>query len=780
MNDNSGDKTSIPFPASLGLVKREEVKDLLLEVRQGTIPSDLQGHAFFVGPGGFINSADVGQSGLINPSHAGTPLFNGDPLLHRLDLSAGEVRLTSKIPRTPCFYTDLACQEKEGNSTWQSYGYGNFGLARLSIKLGFRNEVNTAVIPIRFSEDEGYRLLLTWDAGRPFEIDPVTLDIATAIGYDREWQEQIPLPLPFGIVTTPAHPAFAPPSEKDGKDAQLFTLNYGKSLGTELHPIFHRYVDAPFTKSEDELILFFHGLIDFTEGMLNVARAILKSLRSLERASPSWLKNRSKKAISRILRALRSLLQPDSMGSRELSNREITPGILNFFDELLNKEISMTDHREGLIEQSLDEFLRLISVFRGLLNSANNMSDFVHLIQWDGQQEKLKKWKVLLEGDTPDSLVSPRIMQSMHQIGVTRNHVILMDTVFKLGAEQILTAPAPDYPELERLIRQLLDFRQGDETRLYFIKREDLQNDRDFVKAEHVRIQRGTAHFLVDYENPSNKITLHCVHNTGWDAAEWIRPYDTFRDGQASGLLGMSSGSTDINYIAKYVIDVENRTIDKAELTTDTSEESTWMLALYAVCMPDGVTPPNHINQIFWNGWGNYSDLLPDYIQSLNRDAEPRQFTVDQAVEIANRGVSGTLIRTDTESMSITDSYQFPLGCFGNSVQFIPKPDAAPGSDNGYLICVVNGNKDPEHSEFWIFDAENLGRGPICCLGHPSLKIGLTIHSTWIPAIHKRKATYKISVQDDYNEKLKRIKREQELGPLFHTYVYPHFQHTFF
>jgi hypothetical protein len=93
---------------------------------------------------------------------------------------------------------------------------------------------------------------------------------------------------------------------------------------------------------------------------------------------------------------------------------------------------------------------------------------------------------------------------------------------------------------------------------------------------------------------------------------------------------------------------------------------------------------------------------------------------------------------------------------------------------------VVNGNKDPEHSEFWIFDAENLGRGPICCLGHPSLKIGLTIHSTWIPAIHKRKATYKISVQDDYNEKLKRIKREQELGPLFHTYVYPHFQHTFF
>ena len=67
-------------------------------------------------------------------------------------------------------------------------------------------------------------MLITWDAGRPYEIDTKSLDVVTPIGSNTEWKEQIPLDLPFEIVNTAAHPVFDP------HDQNLYTINYGKSI----------------------------------------------------------------------------------------------------------------------------------------------------------------------------------------------------------------------------------------------------------------------------------------------------------------------------------------------------------------------------------------------------------------------------------------------------------------------------------------------------------------------------------------------------------------------
>ena len=125
--------------------------------------------------------------------------------------------------------------------------------------------------------------------------------------------------------------------------------------------------------------------------------------------------------------------------------------------------------------------------------------------------------------------------------------------------------------------------------------------------------------------------------------------------------------------------------------------------------------------------------------------------------------------------MKISNRYIFPAGCFGNSVQFIPRPGSDPGGDSGYLMCIVNSSDHPEQSEFWLFDAHSLSSGPICRLGHPSVKLGLTIHSAWIPEICRRRATYNVSVREDYDERLRHIKRPGLL-PLFQNHVYPHFE----
>ena len=760
-----------PFPASIALVNRERIKDQRLDVLEGSIPADLTGHAYFIGPGGFINSPELGSTGLIHPSCDGTPLFNGDPLLHRLDFSAREVVLNSNIIRTPCFYTDQACLT---DPQWYEYRYRNTGLARLSFRLGFRNEINTAVIPMRFNDHEGNRLLLTWDAGRPFEIDPVDLEIATAVGFDKEWKEQIALPMPFGIVTTPAHPVFDSSSGPDQQGPRLFTLNYGKSIGTSLHPIKSGYVDAPF-KSDKQLIKSVQRLTTITQVVVTGLLKALIVLRKIESMLPSRIIVRGK-IITRIpLRPISRLfaLPPDS--PQELTLSAFVSRLAVLLDRSLEQEIATQGvGAQPLLDSSLAELDRLIKVLSRLIEAPEKMEDFVHLISWDGEQP-LQKWKVLVKDETTQAMLSPRIMQSMHQLGVTQDYLVLMDTVFKLGAEQLLTSPAPDFPVLERMIRRLIDFRQSDNTVLYLIKRSDLNASTTEVVAKQIVIPRGTAHFLLDYINPNNQITLHCVHNTGWDAAEWVRPFDQFEDTAYPGIVGMATGSTDVNLLARYVIDAEQGAVIESKFADDPNKDLTWMLALNAVCQPDGVTPPDRIKNIFWNGWGSHGDLLPEYIQKLNHPAKHRNLPVDEAVKVAALGLPGTLLRLDTETMTIEDQYVFPAGRFGNSVQFIPRPGAQAGGDDGYLMCIINGSDDPKTSEFWLFDAQNLSSGPVCCFGHESVKVGMTIHSTWVPEISNRSATYRVPVEQDYNEKLDTIERKDELLPLFKQYVYPNF-----
>lgn len=780
----------VPFPASVGLLRRDGLTDAPLQVLEGSLPSDLHGHAFFMGPGGFLDSEPLGADGLIHPSADGTPLFNGDPLLHRLDFGDGKVRITSRIPRTPCFYTDQATLP---NSPLHKYGYANHGLARLSFKLGFRNEVNTAVVPMRFNAAEGNRLIITWDAGRPFEIDPCSLEIATAVGFNSEWREWIPLPLPFGIVTTLAHPAFDPhPGPEapvsDGGGARLFSLNYGKSIDTALHPILKGFADAPFTRGDAALQADFERLITVAERLLGATRQVLRLIETLERVLPPRLERWIRGGLRGLLRPSRALLRPTA-ATPAIGKRHVASELLALLEEQLEEGTQNT-------HMHVKELLRLLKVARGLLADADSMEDFVDLISWDGQQKKLQKWAVRVHPvEDDDGCVSPsgspRILQSMHQMGVTRDYVILMDTAFKLGVEQLLTAPSPKFPAMERALRNLLDYRQSDYTILYIISRRDLRPDRKEVTARRVKIPRGTAHFLVDYDNPHNQITLHCAHNIGWDAAEWNRPYDEydrdpfpgFAQGTFPGVVGMATGSTDINVLGRYVVDGETGKVDecKTKLADDPGRDLTWMLALCAWCQPDGVTPPLTIKQIFWNGWGSHGDLLPTYIERLYAPAGPRTFTVEEAADVARRGLPATLLRLDTESMTIADRYVFPAGRFGNSVQFLPSRQSTPGGGEGYLLCVVNGSDDPAHSEFWLFDAARLSAGPRCRLGHPGLKVGMTIHSTWLPEISPRQATYSVPVKKDCEQRFRHIKRMKQnpkirkLRRLFEQYVYPHY-----
>ena len=70
---------------------------------------------------------------------------------------------------------------------------------------GHTNAANTAPLPW------GDRLFMTWDAGRPVEVDPVTFDYLGEVGHRSEWKgfEVSPQPL-LPMVMSSAHPVIDP------------------------------------------------------------------------------------------------------------------------------------------------------------------------------------------------------------------------------------------------------------------------------------------------------------------------------------------------------------------------------------------------------------------------------------------------------------------------------------------------------------------------------------------------------------------------------------------
>lgn len=245
------------FPASVLSVSRDEFgypednpeaqyPPLTLKEKEGKpLPSDLQGHAFIIGATGSINSyqSDV-ASNTVLPSHDGTtPLYNGDGMVYRIDFNrvSEGAKLSARKIKAPCYYADQATnyckqyQGLQGEDKSTDLRFKNLGITRVSGPLGTRNQLNTAFLPLQFSEAEHERLLVTWDVGRPYEIDPKTLETVTPVGKNSEWEEVNKVEkllfkptTPFKTIQSSAHPVFDPYTQ------EMFTVNVGRSLSNVL------------------------------------------------------------------------------------------------------------------------------------------------------------------------------------------------------------------------------------------------------------------------------------------------------------------------------------------------------------------------------------------------------------------------------------------------------------------------------------------------------------------------------------------------------------------
>ena len=634
-------------PASVLTARRTELDAVPLQILEGTLPEGLEGHFFVVAPVGTVATGGL-------PYPRPTTVMNGDGMVVRVDFAAGSARVTSRLVRTWDQRADALTHESPDLAALR---FTTAGIARIGL-LGARNFANTAFQPF-LGADGTPRLLVTYDAGRPWELDPQTLEAITPIGARDEWTASALGPLPFPLFLSPAHPAFDPAT------GELFTANYVRSPASLLGLSAAGLLAGLPTVVRKPLAAALEGLSDLADG--DALRAIVDRLRGV----------------------------------------------------------------------GLGDALR-----EHVLERAPQPETGCAVVRWDGEGKLARTHLVLADG-------SPvTIRQSVHQIAVTHGHVILLDTGFKLGAAQLLNDPLPGEEQLDAVLRTLLDEPQMSDTVLYVVPRAALSPG-GVATAVRVVIPVESDHFVADYDEDGDLLTVHLAHAPATDLAEWVRPYDqnhyTGQTGPAYAGGFLAVGAMDVGRLGRYVIDAKSGAVRDAAVLVD--DEKLWAISLYAgegLGSTDAL--PERIRSIFWGTEGVFPDLLTRYVHDLYADY-PHRITPLAEIEAlpAQGGRPACIVRLDTRSMTIADSLVLPSGTMVSSLQFVQRPGAQPGRDDGWLLCMVFTETRPE---LWILDAKDLSAPP-CRLASDALVVGFSLHAAWLPTLAPRTSRYAVPIDDE-------------------------------
>lgn len=219
-------------------IRKQENKDQpnqiipLSELKLAELPPGLHGYAFIVGA--LFQSED-------RPEEDGTQVYTGDGMVYRLGFEDGKAILKTRIAKTPCYYADPATKfyilDWILNKKIRSYfvkkykllsyflAFRDGGQSRFSLILGSRNQLNTAFLKTRD------HLLLTIDAGRPYRLDPDSMELLEPIGSTKEWFSILPVISRltwiniFEVYINSAH-YITDLNQSNGKQDELFTTNY--------------------------------------------------------------------------------------------------------------------------------------------------------------------------------------------------------------------------------------------------------------------------------------------------------------------------------------------------------------------------------------------------------------------------------------------------------------------------------------------------------------------------------------------------------------------------
>jgi carotenoid cleavage dioxygenase-like enzyme len=724
-----------------------------LQVFDGILPADLHGIFYVVYPVGSVNSGGLPFPETINGSYNSeyaSPLMNGDGMILSISFDGSQApAIKSRLIKPPCFFADYNTRDaspassKKGGTDLSNFKFLNFGISRMSMFLGARNLLNTAVIPVRFNDSDPF-LLSTYDVGRPFIMDPLKLTLQSPLGASTDWMPATPsfLNWPFPVVQTTAHPSFDPATQ------ELFSVNYCKASTAKEYLITQR--TAHYLTTDKEL---FKGKLKlFCEKMLGETDAgkIADSLMSFFENLDFHMTGQVQKEMS-------------------TASADTSVWLMKWKGEEIIEKWTLTDQQGNALQ--IQECMHQTALTK----------DYIVLTQTAFKFSL----DLLINNPFPnepciDWLIRQCLASAM--LPYTDCYIVNRSDL-KTGAGKV-TAYKLQMPSISAL-SSALPIPSTDTTH---------------------PIPVETIHYSCDYQNPDGIITLYAIHNSSSCVAEWIRPYDTAQiSGQPvdNNLMGMFAlGSMDVNRIGKWVIDFKTLTVDNANskqyyspgkipaknisIANNRNADigaNTWTLGLYTfrdIISP--FKPVDKIKYIWYIANGMDPDYLTEFIYEMYKNCADRILPVDDVMAYTKAGIPQTLIRLNCDAMQPDDYFQFAYGTYVRSTQFIPRPLATAGVEyelDGYLFCTMQVPIDPVNyrSEYWVFDATKISSGPVCKLFFNGIQFCFTLHSAWMESAKAYTFNYDVDVRTDYNAEITGIfssnpTMKASMLAFFEKYVY--------
>ncbi|MFN8051763.1 MAG: carotenoid oxygenase family protein [Acidimicrobiales bacterium] len=303
---------------------------------------------------------------------------------------------------------------------------------------------------------------------------------------------------------------------------------------------------------------------------------------------------------------------------------------------------------------------------------------------------------------------------SIHDVKVTRDHVVFTDLPFLVEPATLTGAPQ-SRPN-------------GDDTRLWIVAKSDIAATPPggTVPAREVHIPMPTGHLRVDHDDASGRVTVYLEHIPLQDLMIRLRN-DELSHGTGTfnepAYEGMVSISTQPGVVGRYEIDTATGEILSAESATD---DRFWGAVLTT---SDESTPAARASatQLWYSGMGYDPALVAEVWWDLYADAGLTAL-VDPH-ELPTSAVPAGLARFDLRSMKVEEVFRFDDGAFAHPPTFVPR-DGATDPDDGYVVTVVHRDGD---KEVWVFDAAHLEHGPLARATAPGFNPPLLLHSCWMP-----------------------------------------------
>ncbi len=717
---------------ALTYASREEI-EVDLQCIEGEVPTDMDGFVFINSPVGTVNSSTPipkkNPDGTDNPEW-GQMVFNGDGMLFRFDCSVpGKVRVKTALLKTPCYYADEAT--KWGSDYYEKgIFFKSKGIARTSSTLGSRNQANTSIAAFKFPGDQHTRITVNFDAGRPFEVDPKSMKVLTAIGYNKEWSESLSFVIQedvFELIQSSAHPCYDPVTQ------EFFTVCFRKNMN---NLVFTSIFSLDLTRIWHVTNRFFKKVYRFLQSIM---RWIGKLCRGVARAFMGF-----------VFPAYVQQLKADDTSPNEEKQEDIF-GMVNSVSILKwtgkgklqtwnivgpkgkNLVIYQTMHQTAL---SKDFIILVDSSLKFALDIMTNMPFPKYPIL-----NNIMRWCVAkaMEPNTPLYLVK---------------RADLVEGVTDVKARKVMV-------DLE--------------TVHYSVEYENPNNDITIYTSHNAA--SCAAEWVRPYDTLGIDSTKPVLENTiGLMASGEM---DIGRAGKyvINGNTGAKRESVKIWQKGF-----------EGDDTSQLKEAHTWAVGLNTFRdMASADTPTNTIPYIFWQSYGLDYRLLTTFIRKMYSKYQHRKIPVKKMLEYTKKGVPFCLSRMNTATMEFEDWFHFEMNQNLRSLQFVPKKNASPNLPpelNGYILCtMVNGTEDLVADEYtreiWFFDAANLKQGPVCKMAHDALQFAFTIHSVWIADCESSPADYLVDPVEDYTEVLNRftnLEKKELLETFMKKEVFPHYQ----